>query len=914
MKKVLSLILALVMLFAAVPFAANAAQPDAADTGDTAGIRNVNWYFDEYNNLQISWYGVENTKEYEVSLSNGHGELANRRVTVYDESHNSGLFNCTFPYSVFTEVMRAEYAGNQVSFRIIARNQKGSIITQTRRSGISAAFLQYLGRSYGSFYGDGVFCFSAVEHAAAYEIRLERGGHHHLATAYATTDRYADFSDYLTEGLTYYVYVWPYASEAEKDDYIQTYSLIEEWSFSKESKIGGNVFVNDDRSVSYSGFIDYLVHETDTDVTLKWEAYEKGKWFRITEEQKVKYDASFLRVTVTADGYTGSLTSADNTWTNSEYPYFASDIEGLKSVFNQNRSNSRKTVYIKLSADIEYNSKNIRLATCGANVDLDLCGHSLFGFNPDTPAYADDALICGSNGAVIIHDTPRYDEEKGIWLYGTIVGNFAPDKKSTAVLKEEIVLESGTIINLSHSEDGSVRHHVYTGAKLKMYGGSMTADIPIDITYGYEGCGIFGGTLYVRGSRAIRIRDNEYEPCVPTIKNVEMYNMSGSDNTLSYTISFEHDDIASWAMQRLESYFAPGTNVYLNDVLQTSVTDGAVYYDSSKTLDGPRFGASYKLSSLRIINNLELTVPEPNDGEPVVYDASSPNGAFYSRWKYTDGVMWKNGVMWYDSQGPLDPQFDNHFIPGETYTVYVQVVANSPTLFRFAAAKDLAVTFNGHKASVTTYNPSLITVSYTFAAETTWIDTLSVYIPTPKAGYAITYDAYAPFGSGYQVKEKLSDGTRWKTGVQWDHDGDLLNPQDNNVFEVGETYTVTVSLELTDEKRFEFAPWMSMTAFVNDRWANDFDKISDNNYVVRYTFTLTSTSGVIVGDADGDGEITILDATAIQRYLAELPTKAYVEPAADADEDGSVAIVDATAIQRHLADLPANKNIGKPKK
>ena len=67
----------------------------------------------------------------------------------------------------------------------------------------------------------------------------------------------------------------------------------------------------------------------------------------------------------------------------------------------------------------------------------------------------------------------------------------------------------------------------------------------------------------------------------------------------------------------------------------------------------------------------------------------------------------------------------------------------------------------------------------------------------------------------------------------------------------------------------------------------------------------------ILGDTDGDGVVSILDATAIQRHLASLPTTAYDEKAADADEDGIVTILDATAIQRHLASLPTNQNIGK---
>lgn len=69
---------------------------------------------------------------------------------------------------------------------------------------------------------------------------------------------------------------------------------------------------------------------------------------------------------------------------------------------------------------------------------------------------------------------------------------------------------------------------------------------------------------------------------------------------------------------------------------------------------------------------------------------------------------------------------------------------------------------------------------------------------------------------------------------------------------------------------------------------------------------------IILGDVDDDGEVTIIDATAIQRHLASIPTASYNEKAADADGDGSVTILDATAIQRHLAQLLTNENIGKP--
>ena len=58
------------------------------------------------------------------------------------------------------------------------------------------------------------------------------------------------------------------------------------------------------------------------------------------------------------------------------------------------------------------------------------------------------------------------------------------------------------------------------------------------------------------------------------------------------------------------------------------------------------------------------------------------------------------------------------------------------------------------------------------------------------------------------------------------------------------------------------------------------------------------------GDADGDGLVTIMDATRIQRYKADLIDEAGLDMlAADADGDGEITILDATRIQRVVAEL-----------
>jgi len=68
--------------------------------------------------------------------------------------------------------------------------------------------------------------------------------------------------------------------------------------------------------------------------------------------------------------------------------------------------------------------------------------------------------------------------------------------------------------------------------------------------------------------------------------------------------------------------------------------------------------------------------------------------------------------------------------------------------------------------------------------------------------------------------------------------------------------------------------------------------------------TTPEPSEYLRGDYDGDGEITILDATKAQRVLAELdPRDDDFLAKVDADGDGELQIVDATRIQCFIAEL-----------
>lgn len=107
---------------------------------------------------------------------------------------------------------------------------------------------------------------------------------------------------------------------------------------------------------------------------------------------------------------------------------------------------------------------------------------------------------------------------------------------------------------------------------------------------------------------------------------------------------------------------------------------------------------------------------------------------------------------------------------------------------------------------------------------------------------------------------------------------------------------------------------------LQDAWEKDFENISyafeeyiennlDSDVDSRYIYH--------IGDSDCDGELTILDATYIQRVIADLNEFSVMDEylgayqyygkkinhISDYDFDGEVTIMDATAIQRHIAGL-----------
>lgn len=76
-------------------------------------------------------------------------------------------------------------------------------------------------------------------------------------------------------------------------------------------------------------------------------------------------------------------------------------------------------------------------------------------------------------------------------------------------------------------------------------------------------------------------------------------------------------------------------------------------------------------------------------------------------------------------------------------------------------------------------------------------------------------------------------------------------------------------------------------------------------YAIKYDIKVVGEAPqpeYVAGDADGDGKVTVLDATLIQRMNAGLEDEENVNmDAADIDKEGGVTVIDATLIQRMVA-------------
>ena len=107
-----------------------------------------------------------------------------------------------------------------------------------------------------------------------------------------------------------------------------------------------------------------------------------------------------------------------------------------------------------------------------------------------------------------------------------------------------------------------------------------------------------------------------------------------------------------------------------------------------------------------------------------------------------------------------------------------------------------------------------------------------------------------------------------------------------------------------------------------DRTLTDMHARYENGYLVyeadHFSVYLVVQLGAevdlaICGDADGDGDVTIIDVTLLLRYVAQMDVSISESTLmrGDVDGNGELEVIDATYLQRYLADMDVRLPIGK---
>lgn len=326
--------------------------------------------------------------------------------------------------------------------------------------------------------------------------------------------------------------------------------------------------------------------------------------------------------------------------------------------------------------------------------------------------------------------------------------------------------------------------------------------------------------------------------------------------------------------------------------LSTSIITSGDEYETA------RFVTFYYGVPATYLDRIDATLTVPRAGQKPSFTARTS----------TTGVS-VSSVNWYSGGSVSNPgafmMSSDTFEEGKTYIAEIIFRADQHYAIDSAAmAKFNSGAYRTAPLGVTTADPQVRTFrcAYTVPASANLLTKLSATITPPQGGDSAPSNAIAG-SSAYKI-----------TDIGWYQDGSVTSPKAQ----------LMPGAKLTDGKTyyamFYFTPSADNIAFadhptatINGVSATMYGSLmSDGSarFVVPITIGGSIGGGYLVGDTDGDGEVTILDATAIQRHLAELSTKAYNEAPADADGDGSVTIVDATAIQRYLADFPNIYGIG----
>lgn len=160
------------------------------------------------------------------------------------------------------------------------------------------------------------------------------------------------------------------------------------------------------------------------------------------------------------------------------------------------------------------------------------------------------------------------------------------------------------------------------------------------------------------------------------------------------------------------------------------------------------------------------------------------------------------------------------------------------------------------------------------------------------AGKTTSYKGSDEFYTKTQYFDLLKDSgaMNYKSGwhirtSSWICDHTSMNKADfdmtTGTYTVSDTKTSYNQGSFTDMYNYA-ADWMtSRAAWISSKWFSEY------------------TPSAKIGDVDGDGEVTVMDATLVQKYIVSLETLTDSQlNVADVNGDGEISVLDATQIQK----------------
>ena len=611
------------------------------------------------------------------------------------------------------------------------------------------------------------------------------------------------------------------------------------------------------------------------------------------------------------------------TGTSASSPWLVDDWNELKLAFaTKLDSNDGDTVYLKLNADITYDSyEQGTLVTNGFNVVLDLGGYTLKCVDSSNNSFH---LIHASNGTVTITDSERYDSATGKWYTGKIDYLYTLPDRDTSVLSGNIIIKGGTIVNRTHFRSGSPHFNsVYTNAGkysagtyigtykmgwIKVYGGTLEGDYPLYLGY-RPGSGVYGGTMIVKHNAAITVEYDDADSVfsagiLPEIGEFAV--RSATDISFFYD-NKEYEAVLAFDVMVPKSYanthtvsqmnadfsgrFVDGLVAYIDGKRQWKVDEGVIYptaFGSYYTkIWGPIIESTYRLVIPETVSHMELTIPEPEPGEEMSYRASAPAGSGYraaSSGAYAGGT-WKQGVQWTDGNN-----WSNAYQPGSTfeagkkYEVFIEVEITDSRKYSFASS-GMTATINGKTATLNKNDDGTYWVYRSFDVKKQQLDAIAVTVSEPVVHGTPDYSAAVPANADYAVETN---------GVFWmDASSIAFGPAiaADAKFEANKKYTVSVIVESADPVKYEFADSDSITATVNGHEANVIP-YSSTRLAVWYTFdlnTLISNIALTIPEAyEGDQILWEAESTSATYQIDTAASTHYLNGVAWYKDDSHI--------------------------